>query len=133
MDYEPVKRYLNVCVSGDNTHKNCSVCSKCCRTLMTLNSVGKLDDFKHVFNIDKYKSKAEKKYVCKQILRENKDPFAKGNVEFAKANNVKLPSYIYSFLILMPLLLKNKLIKIAKAILPDKVEAKIKALVKETK
>lgn len=100
---------------------------------MTLNSVGKLDDFKHVFNIDKYKSKAEKKYVCKQILRENKDPFAKGNVEFAKANNVKLPSYIYSFLILMPLLLKNKLIKIAKAILPDKVEAKIKALVKETK
>ena len=36
VDYEPVKRYLNVCVHDRESHENCSVCGKCCRTLMTL-------------------------------------------------------------------------------------------------
>ena len=53
VDYEPVHRYLNVCVGVQETHENCSVCSKCSRTLMTLNSIGRLDEFAHLFNINK--------------------------------------------------------------------------------
>lgn len=133
LDYEPTKMYLNVCISGDDTHQNCSVCSKCCRTLMTLNSAGKLDDFNQVFNINKYKLEAEKKYVCKQVLLKNIDPYAKGNVEFAKANKVKTPSYIYSFLFCIPQIIKNKIIRILKIILPDEIKTKAKILVKKNK
>jgi hypothetical protein len=91
MDYEPVYRYLNVCVSGDDTHENCSTCSKCCRTLMTLNSLGKLDDVSHLFDVPKYKKQAEHTYMCRQVYKQNKDPFARSNVELAEANNVSLP------------------------------------------
>lgn len=59
VEYEPVHRYLNVCVSGDDTHENCSIFSKCCRTLMTLNSLGKLDDVNHLFDVPIYKRQAE--------------------------------------------------------------------------
>lgn len=130
MDYEPVHKYLNVCVSGDDTHENCSLCAKCCRTLMTLNSVGKLDEFSHLFDIEKYKNKAEKKYVCKQVALKNEDPFAKGNVELAKINNIKLPSRIYCLLILAPSRFKQKIINVLREVLPEKMKNKLKKLLR---
>lgn len=90
MEYEPVYRYLNVCVSGDDTHENCSTCSKCCRTLMTLNSLEKLDDVSHLFDVPKYKKQAEHTYMCRQEYKQDKDPFARSNVELAEANNASL-------------------------------------------
>lgn len=97
INYEPVRRYLNVCVHDHESHKNCSVCTKCCRTLMTLNSIGKLNDFVHLFDVDKYKTKAERQFVIQQILLAPKDPFARGNVELAKENGIKLPSRFASY------------------------------------
>ena len=117
LNYEPVYRYLNVCISGDDTHENCSVCSKCCRTLMTLNSIGKLNEFRNLFDIEKYKKVAEKKYICKQILIQNKDPFAKGNVELAKENNIQLPNKLYCLIVNMPKMLLSSVIRIVKLIL----------------
>ena len=78
INYEPVSRYLNVCVSMDGTYENCSICSKCCRTLMTIGFLGKHEQFRRVFDIDKYKRQAERRYICEQILLEDKDPFARG-------------------------------------------------------
>ena len=117
LNCEPVYRYLNVCISGDDTHENCSVCSKCCRTLMTLNSIGKLNEFRNLFDIEKYKKVAEKKYICKQILIQNKDPFAKGNVELAKENNIQLPNKLYCLIVNMPKMLLSSVIRIVKLIL----------------
>ena len=96
LDYEPIKRYLNVCVSGDDTHENCSVCPKCCRTMMTLSSVNRLEDFNHLFDIEKYKRSAEKKYMYKQVALQNKDPFARGNVELAKINNINTTLQLFT-------------------------------------
>lgn len=65
LNYEPVYRYLNVCVSGDETYKNCSVCGKCTRTLLTLSVAGKLNDFQNIFDIEKYKKIEKNIYVNK--------------------------------------------------------------------
>ena len=119
IDYGPVKKYLNVCVSGDDTHENCSVCSKCSRTLMTLNSLDRLEEFNHLFDIEKYKKEAEKKYVRKQVALQNVDPFAKGNVELAKYNNIKLPNRLWCLIVWSPNILKQKMITKLKDVLPE--------------
>lgn len=92
LNYEPVYRYLNVCVSGDDTHENCSTCSKCSRTLMTINSLGKLDEVSDLFDIKKYKNHAEHTYMSRQVHNQDEDPFAKSNVALAQERNVALPN-----------------------------------------
>jgi len=52
------KRYLDVCVDHAHTGPkiNCSKCWKCCRTLLTLEGLGKLEDFEAVFDLDTYRA-----------------------------------------------------------------------------
>lgn len=125
--YQSIYKYLNVCVSGEDTHENCSVCSKCCRTLMTLDSIGKINEFNHLFDIRKYREKAEKKYKALQILREKKDPYARDNIELAKLNNKVLPTKMESFFICLPDLIKNYIV----ANLSINTKRKIKKLLKK--
>lgn len=124
VDYEPVHRYLNVCVGVQETHENCSVCSKCSRTLMTLNSIGRLDEFAHLFNIGKYKKQAELRYVCQQVLLQDKDPFARASIKLAKENGVKLPSCFICLIFI-------SLINVVKASLPPAMISKIKTILKQ--
>jgi hypothetical protein len=105
MNYEPVHRYLNVCGSDNEEFKNCSVCSKCCRTIMMLSSIGKLEDFRDIFDINKYNNVAKRKFICKQVLTKNTDPFAKDNIKLAEKNGVKLPSYAISLFVCIPWIL----------------------------
>lgn len=51
-DFEPAQQYLHVCIKNPY---NCGVCSKCRRTLVALDLLGKLDNFRNVFDIDYYK------------------------------------------------------------------------------
>lgn len=131
LNYMPVYKYLNVCVSGDDTHENCSICNKCCRTIMTLNSVGKLDEFKQLFDINKYRKLAEKKYICKQVLNQNKDPFAKANINLAKANNVRLPNKLYCVIMVLSGLVRKTMITIIKRIIPETAINKIKSFIRK--
>ena len=68
-DYEPARKYLNVCANPRyengvwNVH-NCGICHKCTRTLITLDVLGKLDDYKDVFDIEHFKQ------TKKNLLRE---------------------------------------------------------------
>lgn len=50
-DFKPAQKYLHVCISKPY---NCGVCSKCRRTLVSLDAINKLDKFKDVFNIKYY-------------------------------------------------------------------------------
>lgn len=50
--YRPSYKYLNVCVFEKS---NCGKCDKCIRTLLTLDAIGVLDNYKDVFNIQYYK------------------------------------------------------------------------------
>ncbi|MBK6959460.1 MAG: hypothetical protein IPH22_15255 [Nitrosomonas sp.] len=124
VDYEPLHRYLNVCirVRYGKSHENCSVCSKCCRTMMILNSIGKLEEFYHVFDIQKYKKKIEFLYVCQQVVLQFKDPFARNSIELAKKNDIKLPSFLISYSLV-------SLVNFARTCVPAVILSKIKAII----
>lgn len=109
--YEPVLRYLNVCVNGDRgdtNAENCSICDKCLRTLFALDVLNKLPAYSSIFNLEKYKKEAFK-YKCKQVLLYHKNPFAKDNVDFARSHNHKLPTHFQAWLYLLPYKLKGKI------------------------
>lgn len=96
-NYEPVRRYLNVCVKSTNdyvTAKNCGTCSKCLRTLFTLDVLGLLDKYADVFDIEAYK-RDRYEYMCQLRINARKDNFAYENVKFAETHGVKFPSLFY--------------------------------------
>jgi hypothetical protein len=62
-DYEPCWRYLNVCVCAEN---NCSSCFKCMRTLLTLDILGKINNFAHVFVLAEYR-KRKNRYISEVL------------------------------------------------------------------
>lgn len=91
LDYEPVSRYLNVCVDHVDAWENCSVCDKCLRTLLTLDVTGNLDRFAGIFRLDLYREQ-RMHYIRRQIERMDTDPFAEDNIRLAQACGIPLPS-----------------------------------------
>lgn len=53
VEYAPSHKYLNVCT---DTSTNCSRCEKCTRTLLALDMLGRLDDYRAVFDVDYYRA-----------------------------------------------------------------------------
>lgn len=94
-NYEPTYRYLNVYVSGDDTHENCSACGKCLRTLFALDLSGNLEKYENIFNIDKYR-KIKGFYIAQLVKDSEKDIFAKSLIELAKDKNIRLPNLLMS-------------------------------------
>jgi hypothetical protein len=91
-DYPPVKKYLNVCVNINiSDEKNCSVCPKCCRTLVTLEAAGRLEEFSMVFDIDAYR-KVRSRYLADQLAKQKADPFAQYVMDYYKQSGLPLPS-----------------------------------------
>jgi hypothetical protein len=81
-ELESSYRWLNVCWWPVTKATNCSVCPKCCRTLLTLEIIGKLEKYKSVFNLDKYR-KVRNSYV-RYVLRNKNNPFHREMLEYAK-------------------------------------------------
>lgn len=65
--YKPAHKYLNVCV---NQVENDCTCFKCVRTLLTLDGLGVIDNFKDSFNVEYYK-RHRKDYI-KRLIYESK-------------------------------------------------------------
>lgn len=94
-DLKYVRDNLNVCVRHDTEESdahNCSICSKCLRTLIILEALGLLKEYSNVFNIEAYK-KVSWRYKCELVTKYGKDRFATENIDFAKTRGVVLPSY----------------------------------------
>lgn len=53
---------------------NCGVCDKCMRTLFTLETLGKLQYFEEIFDIEAYK-KYKNKYLVKVLANHKSNPF----------------------------------------------------------
>lgn len=66
--YEPTYRYLNVCIDIHSHGKNCSVCSKCCRTLLTLELQGTIHLYEHIFDLDAYR-KQRQNYIRNVVMK----------------------------------------------------------------
>lgn len=115
LKYEPSQRYLNVCVnhwSGGDTASNCSMCSKCLRTLIAIEALGKLDDYKNVFDIEKYKT-ISYAYKCQLVLGYNNDVYYRDNVDFAIAHGLHLPSFFEAYMYMFPRKIKGKCLGVA--------------------
>ncbi len=89
-DWDIAKKYLNVCITPVDSFKNCSKCSKCMRTLIALETMGKLDEFSDVFNLEVYK-KYSRKSKIEMLADYKKEGFATDNVDFAREHGLKLP------------------------------------------
>lgn len=90
-DWEIAQRHLNVCVNTTDGI-NCCICSKCMRTLVVLEILGKLDKFGRVFDIEKYRKHAYKA-KCVMVAGYRKNNFYTDNVNFARAHNYPMPSW----------------------------------------
>jgi hypothetical protein len=59
-NYKPSFKYLDVCLDPMNAILiNCSKCEKCVRTLISLEMIGKIDEYKNVFDLQTYYSKKD--------------------------------------------------------------------------
>ncbi|MBR1765158.1 MAG: hypothetical protein IJ746_07155 [Ruminococcus sp.] len=94
------KKYLNVCYKNNST-ENCSVCHKCVRTLLPLEAMGKLKEYKNVFDIEKYKKIA---YIekCRMVAQRGYVAFQADNYQFCKRNGMKLPNLFVAHFSLLP-------------------------------
>ena len=91
INWEIAQKYLNVCLiqKGEDS-TNCGKCSKCLRTLLTIEILGKLDDFSKVFDIEAYK-KESLAYKARSLENVDSEIFYKENVELAKELNFPMP------------------------------------------
>lgn len=81
-----VQKYLNVCSYGK---ENCGKCTKCRRTMLNLDLIGSLDDFKQAFPDMSHYRKYRWKYITTDV-REAKtsDCFGFEMRRYAKDNNI---------------------------------------------
>ena len=89
-DYEPATRYLNVCGNHDTLDTNCSICPKCCRTLLTLELIGKVDAFRAVFDVDKYRREARRLFIAETLVNVDREMFFRHIVDLAEERGVNL-------------------------------------------
>lgn len=88
-NYEPTKSFLNVCVTYHPEGKNCSVCRKCCRTLLTFDIYGKMHEYEKVFDLKAYE-KAKNWHIYK-IFRNKNYMFNREIIDLAKEKAYKFP------------------------------------------
>ena len=105
-DWDIAQGYINVCVDHKDvfgiyeTHQNCSHCSKCVRTLLPLDALGKLDAFSGPFNIERYR-KEVLMHKCMLVLNKDNDGFSRDGYDFYKSQGMKLPSVAFSLMFCM--------------------------------
>lgn len=108
------QKYLNPCSlhSFDFTTDahNCSKCEKCLRTLLTIESLGRLQDFSGTFDIDTYKRHSFK-YKCEVVMKRNTGAHAHDNYLFAKQHGLKLPPYFIACLRIIPVSICSKILR----------------------
>ncbi len=91
-DWNIAQKYLNVCLvqKGADT-SNCGRCSKCLRTELALEILGKLGDFAQVFDLERYK-KEELLYKARCVDRRDEEIFYRELVDLAAEKNFPMPA-----------------------------------------
>lgn len=90
-EWDFAQRHLNVCVSkkADGVH-NCSCCKKCARTLLALEAMGKLEQFKEVFDLDVWRKNAFR-WKCWFLANYGRDGMGTTLIDYARGHGIKLP------------------------------------------
>lgn len=103
--WDIAQKYLNVCYVNDAS-ENCSVCSKCIITLLSIEALGLLDAYSSVFDLEKYKKIAYEE-KCNLVKHNGRQDFATENYDLFKEKGKKLPSKLESYIYLHFLKLKR--------------------------
>ncbi len=106
-DFEAAQKFLSVCgeeYGGKDLGEkfNCSVCKKCLRTMSGFYALGKLDNFREVFDVDGYK-----KYLGRRLgkwFAYDHGGFVRDFKTYAKRNGVKIPfsAYLWKWCVYSP-------------------------------
>ena len=89
-DWRPARKFLDVCNQHAEDFSNCGVCQKCLRTLLTLEIIGKLDDFAEIFDLEQYRRESFNfKTAC--VMNADKDVFSREIVDLAAEKNFPMP------------------------------------------
>ena len=91
-NYPLTRQFLDICWFDEPQKKGCGVCEKCARVGLTLSAVGKLEEYKDVFNVEVFRQN-EQRLMGKAVLNYKKDVFMRDIVDFAKKNGKKYPSH----------------------------------------
>lgn len=94
-EWEFAQKHLNVCIHPLEGGYNCSVCTKCLRTLLPLEAMGKLDNFSQVFDLKVYKKKA-KRAKWSYMYAYGKKGMETSVVRYAKAHGMKFPPKFFA-------------------------------------
>jgi hypothetical protein len=91
-DYPIAQKYLDVCFCFNS----CGRCSKCKRTMLSLDILGRLDKFSAVFDVEDFKKRRNELYAWLLATKDGDDndddsPFAKANYSLAVENG-KIPA-----------------------------------------
>ncbi len=81
--FPPSHAFLNVCMRPDKI--NCGECPKCTRTLLSLEAINKIENFKSVFDIDKWASQRNK---YRRLLFLQSSAFAREIISEADKNHI---------------------------------------------
>lgn len=93
-DFKPAFDNLMVCWAG---HINCGECDKCVRTLVALDFIGALDNFKNSFDIEKFKQN-RKRHLQHVVTYASRDPFFRELCDYAKDKGIKMPNKLTSLI-----------------------------------
>lgn len=124
VDFPVAQKYLHVCLKQPT---NCSkYCSKCKRTLVGLDALGKLDDFNQVFDIEYYKNNKKDYYKWLYEQHIKKDSMNEPTYQSLKSRK-EFRMIRLQFLFKRPFLfLKNEIKKVLKKILSKNTIEKLK-------
>ena len=86
-------RYLNVCGNYRTIDTNCSICEKCCMTILMLDIIGKTDIMKERFDIPMYRKLAEKRYIAKVLVYAKQDPYYQEIIQNARQTGYSLEAH----------------------------------------
>lgn len=71
------------------SNRNCTLCDKCLRTLLTLDILNKIVDFKDIFDLDLY-YKERDKYIIKVLIHQESSPLYREIKDLMKVKNYKV-------------------------------------------
>ena len=85
-----VQKHLNVCNGHDAIAKNCSMCYKCLRTLLTLDILGVIDKFSESFDLAKFDARARSRYIATVLNDRKKAPLLQDICNLAEERHYDL-------------------------------------------
>ena len=117
VDMPWAKKALDICLFPANERTNCGGCDKCLRTLLTLEILGRLEDFEALFDLGHYYRKRSG-YIAK--MEKSDPPFGTEIIELANSLGYKFAVGDH---------LRARISKIPlKTLLPDRIKMPVRKL-----